>query len=255
MLFYAFGGYAENEPAATSKEYVDTEFATKQPTVPAEGANVVMIYDSNATDGISTKQIYDATAGYVAQQDALVTAATANAVVQMAINGEFVCHEWNPDNSNDCWLWDIKVYQPSKNLFDKNNRTRIYGYFAHSGAPWTYWPTAYSNRIPCKPNTTYTVRYNGTSTQAILNFASTSSDDIPSENIAYVSTPNSIRQEHPTKNTPITITTGPDDKWLIVQYYVADPQNTDMANNLQIEEGDTATSYEPYGGLYVPQNQ
>lgn len=110
MIVCAFGARAENEPAATSKEYVDTELATKQPIIPAEGNNVVMTFDSSATDGIGTKQVYDESASYTEQQDALVTAQTANAAVQMAINGEFYCKEWSTIVENDCWLWGIKAY-------------------------------------------------------------------------------------------------------------------------------------------------
>jgi len=68
----------------------------------------------------------------------------------------------------------------------------------------------------------------------------------------YIQCTTSIRYEHPTKDTPVTLTTGPNDKWLIVQYNVAEPQNTDMANNLQIEEGAVATPYQPYENLYLP---
>ncbi len=107
-LFCVCGARAANENAATSKEYVDTELATKQPTIPAAGDNVVMTFDSNATDGIGTKNIYDPSGDYASQTDALVTAATANAAVQMAINGEFYCKEWSTIVENDCWLWGIK---------------------------------------------------------------------------------------------------------------------------------------------------
>ena len=103
--------YAENENAATSKEYVDTGLATKQPTIPAQGNNVVMTFDSTATDGIGTKDIYDETASYAVQTDALVTAGTANSAVQMAINGEFECVLYDPDNPTDCWWWNIKSAQ------------------------------------------------------------------------------------------------------------------------------------------------
>ena len=106
------GAYAENENAATSKEYVDTELATKQPTIPAAGNNVVMTFDSNATDGIGTKNIYDPSDSYMNQQNALVTAGTANTAVQMAINGEFECVLYDPDNTTDCWWWNIK--QPTR---------------------------------------------------------------------------------------------------------------------------------------------
>ena len=107
--------YAENENAATSKEYVDTAIATKQPTIPAEGNNVVMTFDSTADDGIGTKNIYDESASYAEQQNALVTAQTANTAVQMAINGEFYCKEWSTIVENDCWLWGIKSQENSVN--------------------------------------------------------------------------------------------------------------------------------------------
>ena len=83
-------------------------------------------------------------------------------------------------------------------------------------------------------------------------FASTPYDYVPSAEQNEVYCRNSIRLTDPTKNTPVTITTGPNDKWLIVQYNVAEPQNTDMANNLQIEEGAVATEYEPYKNMYLP---
>ena len=132
-----------------------------------------------------------------------------------------------------------------KNIFNKNNLTRIYGYIATTGGPWTYAGSEYSVRVPCLPNTTYTARYNGNSTQTVLSFASTSSDAIPTSGNPVVVT-SSIRQDTPTINTPITITTGASDKWLIVAYNAAEPQNTDMANNLQIEIGSTATDYQSY---------
>ena len=111
MMLCTFAAYAENENAATSKEYVDTEIATKQPVIPAEGDNVVITFDSSTDDGIGTKQIYDESAAYAEQQDALVTAGTANTAVQMAIQGEFECVLYDPDNPTDCWWWNIKSAQ------------------------------------------------------------------------------------------------------------------------------------------------
>ena len=105
------GAYAANENAATSKEYVDTAVATKQPTIPAQENNVVMTFDSTAGNGIGTKQIYDESASYASQENALVTAGTANAAVQMAIKGEFECVLYDPYNPTDCWWWNIKSAQ------------------------------------------------------------------------------------------------------------------------------------------------
>ena len=111
MMFCTFCAYGANENAATSKEYVDTAIAAKQPTIPAEGANIVMTFDSTADDGIGTKDIYNESASYASQEDALVTAGTSNTAVQMAINGEFECVLYDPDNTTDCWWWNIKSAQ------------------------------------------------------------------------------------------------------------------------------------------------
>ena len=146
--------------------------------------------------------------------------------------GEFVPGCPNYDNS-------------CRNLFDKDNITPIAGYIAATGTTWTGNSNGYSLRIPCKPNTKYTARYNGNSTQVVLSFGSTSTNDIPVGN-GTVTVTQAIRQNNPTISTPITITTGANDKWLIVAYNKAEQQNIDMANNLQIEEGDTATAYVPF---------
>ena len=142
----------------------------------------------------------------------------------------------------------------TKNLFDKNHLPeRIYAYFANSGTSWLYASSGYSLRFPCLPNTTYTARYNGNSTQTVLSFASTSNDTVPTSGQTNVTVTQAIRQNVPTINTPITLTTGANDKWLIVQYNAVEPENTNMANNLQIELGSTATTYVPYydGGTAV----
>lgn len=135
-----------------------------------------------------------------------------------------------------------------KNLFDKStaDANRIYGYFQNSGTVWTYVSSGFSVRIPCKPNTTYTARYNGNSTQAVIGFGSTYRDIIPTESNPYISVSQAIRQNNPTINTPITLTTKANDKWLIVAYNANEPQHSDMADNLQIEIGSTATTYESY---------
>lgn len=144
-----------------------------------------------------------------------------------------------------------------KNLFDKNHLpARIYAYFANSGTSWLYASSGYSLRFPCLPNTTYTARYNGNSTQTVLSFASTSNDTVPTSGQTSVTVTQAIRQNTPTINTPVTLTTGANDKWLIVQYNAVEPENTNMADNLQIELGSTATTYEPYyyGGSATAQD-
>lgn len=140
------------------------------------------------------------------------------------------------------------IWVCGKNLFDKTtaDSKRIFGFFASSGTTWTYADAAFSVRIPCKPNTQYTARYNGDSTQAVLGFGSTSNDDAPTSENRTITVTQGVRQNSPTIDTPITITTGADDKWLIVAYNIAEPQHSDMADNLQIEVGSTATTYTQY---------
>lgn len=137
----------------------------------------------------------------------------------------------------------------SPNLFNKStaDANRIYGYFQNTGTQWNWAELGFSVRIPCKPNTTYIARYNGNETQAVLGFGSTDNDTIPTDQQTTVQVTQAIRQNNPTTNTPITITTGANDKWLIVAYNITEPQHSDMADNLQIEVGSTATPYMPYG--------
>lgn len=134
-----------------------------------------------------------------------------------------------------------------KNLFNKTiaDANRIYGYFAETGKSWTFAAAGFSFRFPCKPNTTYTARYNGNETQAVLGFGSTSSDEVP-VSAGKITITQAIRQSSPTISTPVTLTTGASDKWLIVAFNSTDPQHTDMLDNLQVEEGSTATEYAAY---------
>ena len=154
LVLCTFGAFAENENAATSKEYVDTELAAKQPTIPAEGNNAVMTFDSTADDGIGTKQIYDETASYATQENTLVTAATANAAVQMAIQGEFVCTEYSTIDPTDCWMWTIVPARHDAGISPGDGEW-FRAYFT-SEALWRYYDDASSSiRIPIKSNITY----------------------------------------------------------------------------------------------------
>lgn len=180
----------------------------------------------------------------------------SNKLQKVLLSGECIQNGTpTPDNPVDiiCNNGAVKV---SPNLFNKNNLPeRIFAYFKSTGTVWTQTDLGYSLRFPCLPNTTYTARYNGNSTQAVLSFASTNNDNIPTSSNQTVTVTQAIRQNSPTINTPITLTTGADDKWLIIQYNVAEPQNTDMADNLQIEQGSMATAYYSYGQIYTDGTQ
>ena len=258
MLFCATDAYAENDNASTSKEYVDAAIADKQPTVPAAGANNVMTYDSSATNGIGTKGVYDATGDYASQQNALVTAATANAAVQLAINGEFVCHEWNPNDNTDCWLWRIKdPVAPSRNLFDVSKieslslpgtTTRLVN---NGDGTLTVTDTLANSAITTKtslgvvapgliPGNTYTLSFDTTGC---------------GKNIVIRNSSGSTRREW-RSGTSVTITQDLLASDVYVYFYACyngETPSTAIISNIQIEPGTVATPYQPYGeNTYLP---
>ena len=106
-MLCTMGAFAANEESVTSREYVDAGLAATQDSITTTGTGV-MTYDSAQDSGIGQKQIYDSTGDYTTQQDALVTASTANAAVQNAIAAEFECIEWDPNDNTKCWLVQIK---------------------------------------------------------------------------------------------------------------------------------------------------
>ncbi len=109
-LLFIGTAFATGDKITTSKTYVDTQLATKQEKITAIDTNTV-ITTTNTDGEIGEKAIYDTTAAYDTQQDALVTAADANAAIQNAIDTEFICTEWAPNaehTDDNCYIWDIQ---------------------------------------------------------------------------------------------------------------------------------------------------
>ena len=236
--------YAANENAATSKEYVDTAIATKQPTIPAAGNNIVMTFDSTADNGIGTKNIYDESASYASQTDALVTASTANAAVQMAIMGEFYCKEYSTIVENDCWLWGIKeptMHSASKNMFNKDTSTDE-NYIYTTGDIWTaaqgnyYKQFSVSDYIPVIPGQTYTI-------------TNVRPGDSFSSGVHYYNA-DKVWQRY-TKCQGQTQKIRPNNNEVYIRFNML----TSQKDEVQMEQGSVGTSYEPYQNLYIPQNQ
>lgn len=254
MTLPAFGD--DGDKTTTSKPYVDTQIATKQLKIPAANTagvgagDSVITYTNVSGGGVIGERALFTGGEYNASTDAdkMITAsALNNAFTNLPTTDTTTLECANAD----CTLWTIvdqTAYGNSKNLFDKDtaDANRVYAYFSSTGTQWAWASSGFSVRIPCKPNTTYTARYNGNSTQAVLGFGSTSNDEVPTQQQTFLAVTQGIRQNNPTINTPVTLTTGPNDKWLIVAYNIAEPQHSDMANNLQVEEGSMATSYEPH---------
>lgn len=144
---------------------------------------------------------------------------------------------------------DNTIVSTGKNLFDKDNETYTSGYITGSGAtslsPSSYNRTLY---IHCQPNTTYTIQKMVSASSS--RFFIASSVDIPSAGVSIYNVLNGGDN-----NTSATYTTSNNAKYLLVNYMATNTTTTtveEMLNSIQIEVGNTATTYEPYTGTSYP---
>ena len=136
------------------------------------------------------------------------------------------------------------VGEKTKNLFDKDNANVFTGYLS-SGILTNFAATADSRysitfAIPCEPNKTYTV-----SRQIIsARFAVGYSESSPAQGISVTFIANY-------SNQAITITTDDMAKYLYVWFYNGAYDATytyeELLSGIQVQEGEAATDYEPYG--------
>lgn len=130
----------------------------------------------------------------------------------------------------------LTAIQPSVNLFDKNNITD------YSGYPFNNVLTANANArtvyIPCKASTTYTV-----SKTLSERFAVAYTEVLPNTGVSVYGM--IIHANY----TSITITTSATANYLIVFLYTSSADTktyAEICDSLQIEEGATATPYQPF---------
>ena len=131
---------------------------------------------------------------------------------------------------------DYKVnFLKGKNLFDKNSVYKLTAYFNEST------PTITSNDanrilyIPCKPNTTYTITISNATGTYSIGYTTT----LPALNVSVSGVSNTLK----------TITTGANAKYLVIRYFqTAQASITEQQalDSIQIEEGSSSTTYEPY---------
>lgn len=150
-------------------------------------------------------------------------------------------YEVDLDDIELCKIGDYKDYikkSTGKNLFDKDNTNKINGYISANGNIVTN-VNARSVYIPIESSKTYTV-----SRIAGSNFIVGSCSVIPENGVSC-----SVLKRNNTA-TNLSITTGENDIYLVVFYYLS---NTDtlteqeILDSIQIEENNQATEYEPYG--------
>lgn len=97
----------------------------------------------------------------------------------------------------------------------------------------------YSCYVKIMSNTTYTISKN-----AGHSFRIATTTEIPNNGVSY----NNTLANH--SGTSITITTGQNDKYICIFFYATGNGDTggyqNMANSIQVEQGSTATSFEPH---------
>ncbi len=106
-LVFTYSVFAVGENVPTSKSYIDSAVAQKQDRIERTAGATQAITNTGTAGEYGTKDIYDSNGSYLEQMDALVDAATMNAGVQKAIETEFQCVEYNPNDPTDCWLMKL----------------------------------------------------------------------------------------------------------------------------------------------------
>ena len=141
------------------------------------------------------------------------------------------------------------VLKVSPNLFDKNDvnlQNRNRKLTLTKDGYWYYADGSTSLACSCLPNTQYTISGISSST-TILRVATIDVDTLPSQQdtndipCSYI-----YRTTQSEVHTFVTPSTA---KWIIVQVSAATFDST--LNTIQIEQGSTATTYMPYGQVYV----
>ena len=249
----AFSAFGAGENVPTSKSYIDSVLVDKQDAIERTSGNNQALTNTGVAGNVGTKDIYDSTGEYAAQQDALVDAQTMNTAVQNAINAEFVCISWvDDDPSKDCLLMEIRgaTERRSPNLFDISKLST-----------GTY---AFGNTIVNNGDGSISI---GASTYAIRSgkkLSQLAPELVPDKQ--YILTFNTTgRLTHialgcNTSGTTVwqrgtvkTITSA-----LLnceVLFYLNDQNSPDAPgtiSNIQITEGTTVQPYQPYGNIYLP---
>ena len=139
----------------------------------------------------------------------------------------------------------------TKNLFDKNNANNLLNNVSINNGTSVISNANgfYTLRIDCKPNTTYTIS-KVVSSRFIVAY---------SNNLTYTSGETLLGKVSNNSATKLTITTGENAKTLYVFYSHLSDETTytlqEILDSIQIEEGSTATPYEPYyDGYKIPVN-
>ncbi len=245
--------FAAGENVATSKAFVDTAVALKQDKIPANvngnnGPDQVLT-NTGTAGTVGTKDIYSASGEYATQMGSLVDAQTMNAAVQNAINAEFKCVQYNPNDSSDCWLVDVlgQTETRSKNLFDISRVPNTGSIINNGDGSITVTGQPTNSAMSTGRKLSQLVPDLEVGKTYILSFVS---EYINAKLTLIYSTGDWY---HWNKDTSVTMTQHLLDSGA---YFQAPTSGVPITmRDIQIEEGTVATPYQPYGAnVYIPSN-
>lgn len=213
-----------------------SDLITYDDKIRLKSQNVSEKYKVTAGDMNEIKSVVNTNAEEVGDTTSLTTTDKTNVV--NAINELNTPEKWvsvgaeAPENGERVW------FSKGKNLFNKNT-TNILNAKIKSNNTITSDNNERMIFVECKPNTTYTlsklisspIRNSIGTTQVLPTIG------VAIENAVYSAT------------SPKTITTNANAKYIVwLVYSINDTTNTlqQMLESMQIEEGSTATTYEPY---------
>ena len=268
--FVVFSAGATGENVSTTKSYIDSALTQKQDTIERTTGASQALTNTGTAGEYGTKEIYDSNGEYATQQDALIDAQTMNTAVQNAINAEFVCISWvDDDPTKDCLLMEIRGttgHSSSKNLFDLNAVKAVYANSGSGVTPvFSRTPNGLTITAPGEipSGRFYAIwftfeKVNKFRGKTLTFSAQTSCENggLPDFFFGTSNDDGTVREKY--ANSRITIPDQPDESMpnlAIGLYATARGAGTNPSctySNIQVEEGETATSYEPYSNLYLP---
>ena len=179
-VFVGFSTYATGENIPTSKNYVDSAVAQKQDKIPANNGTTQILMNTGTDGSVGTKNIYDSTGEYGTQTESLVTAEQFNTAVQNAIDSEFECVGWNPNDSTDCWFVHINPVVRNTGIGIGDGEWFRAFFRRTTQTWWHYYPDASSSiRIPIKPNQSYRLYWDDGYHPHFMRVAFAKTDDVP----------------------------------------------------------------------------
>lgn len=241
--------FATGENVPTSKSYADNALIPKQNVIERATGAAQVLTNTGTSGEYGTKEIYNSSNSYTGQSGALIDAGTMNAAVQNAIDSEFECVD--RDGNNNCLLMNVRgeTVNKTKNLLDPSfmdkstyDTVTVYGVSIDR-----------AKVLPTENGKTYTLSadltYTGTYYYYLVYVKPDGTRGSPSGCLNMWNNYNG--EQVGTKNRTCTFTARNNETYVVYFATVASLRTLNLSN-YQMEEGETATLYEPYGNVYVP---